>query len=39
MSEAPEIIFIVPYRNREMHLEHFKKQMKIVMEVHVYSSV
>ena len=38
MSEAPEIIFIVPYRNREMHLEHFKKQMKIVMEDYVPGS-
>jgi hypothetical protein len=38
MSKAPEFIFIVPYRNREMHLEHFKKQMKIVMEDYVPGS-
>jgi hypothetical protein len=38
MSKAPEIIFIVPYRNREMHLEQFKKQMKIVMEDYVPGS-
>jgi hypothetical protein len=28
----PKIIFIVPYRNREQHLEHFKSHMKTVME-------
>ena len=29
---SPKIIFIVPYRNREAHLENFKNHMKIVME-------
>ncbi len=28
----PNIIFIVPYRNREQHLEHFKSHMKMIME-------
>jgi len=29
---SPKIIFIVPYRNREAHLEKFKTHMKMVME-------
>ena len=29
---VPDIIFIIPYRNRESHLEKFKTQMKNVME-------
>jgi hypothetical protein len=29
---SPKIIFIVPYRNREAHLENFKNHMKTVME-------
>lgn len=29
---APRIIFIVPYRNREQHLEHFKSHMQTIME-------
>lgn len=29
---APKIIFIVPYRDRKEHLEHFTSQMKIVLE-------
>lgn len=29
---TPKIIFIVPYRNREAHLENFKNHMKMVME-------
>lgn len=33
MSEQiPKIIFIVPYRDRKEHLEHFRSQMKIVLE-------
>ena len=32
MSDIPKIIFIVPYRNRETHLEIFKNHMKMVME-------
>lgn len=28
----PKIIFIVPYRDRKEHLEHFKLQMKIILE-------
>jgi hypothetical protein len=28
----PKIIFIVPYRDRKEHLEHFKSQMKIILE-------
>jgi hypothetical protein len=31
-ENIPKIIFIVPYRNREEHLEYFKKHMKIVLE-------
>jgi hypothetical protein len=38
MAEVPDIIFIVPYRNRESHLEHFKNHMKMVMEDYVPSS-
>ena len=29
---SPKIIFIIPYRNRESHLEIFKNHMKMVME-------
>jgi hypothetical protein len=32
MSVVPRIIFIVPYRNRETHLEIFKNHMKMIME-------
>jgi hypothetical protein len=32
MSAVPRIIFIVPYRNRETHLEIFRNHMKMVME-------
>jgi hypothetical protein len=32
MPDVPKIIFIVPYRNREGHLEKFKNHMKMVME-------
>ena len=32
MADVPKIIFIVPYRNREAHLEYFKNHMKMVME-------
>jgi hypothetical protein len=28
----PKIIFVVPYRDRKEHLEHFTSQMKIVLE-------
>lgn len=31
-SISPKIIFIVPYRNREAHLENFKNHMKMIME-------
>jgi hypothetical protein len=31
-ENIPKIIFIVPYRNREEHLEYFKKHIKIVLE-------
>ena len=29
---VPKLIFIVPYRNREQHLEHFRSHMKTIME-------
>ena len=29
---APKLIFIVPYRNREQHLEQFKSHMNTIME-------
>ena len=38
MAEVPDIIFIVPYRNRESHLENFKNHMKMVMEDYEPSS-
>lgn len=28
----PKIIFIIPYRDRKEHLEHFKSQMNVVLE-------
>jgi hypothetical protein len=31
-SKIPNIIFIVPYRNREEHLEYFKNHMKSILE-------
>lgn len=31
-DEVPKIIFIVPYRDRKEHLEHFTSQMKMVLE-------
>ena len=31
-SIVPKIIFIIPYRNREAHLENFRNHMKMVME-------
>lgn len=32
LNHHPKIIFIVPYRNREAHLENFKNHMQMVME-------
>ena len=34
MSEVPSIIFIVPYRNRELQQELFRRQMSYVLESH-----